>query len=227
VYLSRNMSDGLSTPQLALGHCETVNFDAETDGLSTPQAALKRCRTATSDAEADDKKKVLESVERLLQERRLTPAVLLAVFESMLAGPYLPIPRSSDARGLAVEHHVSMDALGKTVNSTHDRVREDWRNSEWDTQRQANYMVLAPDACRFCCVAKTECTQPQLHFNQELDFKWAGEVVPDGCAICGVVKTECTQKELHFGKKGESPPESRCPGCHVGFGNSYGAPREL
>lgn len=58
--------------------CATVNFDAETDGLCTPQPApLKRCKTVNLDAEADDRKKVLESVERLLQERRLTPAVKL------------------------------------------------------------------------------------------------------------------------------------------------------
>ena len=53
------------------------------------------------------------------------------------------------------------------------------------------------------------------------------EVVPDGCAICGVAKTECKQQELHFGKKGESPPESRCPVCRLGFGNKYGASREM
>jgi hypothetical protein len=208
--------------------CATVNFDTEADDLCTPQPApLKRYKTVNLDAEADDRKKVLESVERLLQERRLTPAVLLAVFESMLTLRHVPLPKSSDTRGLAIEHHVSMDALGKEVNSAHDKVRQDWANTEWDMQHQANFMVLAPDACRFCCVTKHECTQRELHFHQEQHFLATGEVVPDGCAICGVVKTECTQQELHFGKKGESPPDSRCPVCRLDFGNKYGAPREL
>ena len=75
--------------------CETVNFDAEVDDLCTSQPApLKRCKTVNFDAEADDKKKVLESVERLLQERRLTPAVLLAVFEPMLGLPHVPLSQT-------------------------------------------------------------------------------------------------------------------------------------
>lgn len=65
---------------------------------------------------------------------------------------------------------------------------QDWANTAWDLQHQANLMVLAPDACHFSRAAKDECTQRELHFQA------TGEVVPDGCAICGVVKTECTQQ---------------------------------
>jgi hypothetical protein len=47
------------------------------------------------------------------------------------------------------------------------------------------------------------------------------DIAPDGCAICGVVKTECMNTDEHFGKRGESPPDAKCPWCTRNFWNKY------
>jgi len=158
------------------------------------------------DATGEKKSRVLGEMDALFEAGRLTPDVLLAVFEQLRDAPHVRTGETLGARESAQQHLIRMDMIREASRAARAKVFDAWCRSTWDRQHQANCVVI------------------DVNRTPDSDDD---EVIPDGCAICGVVKTLCLQPAAHFGAKGESPPDSKCQLCPHNFGNSYDAAKCL
>lgn len=197
------MSQDSSRPA-PLKRCKTlVLTDIDKVTVAVDKAMDEVVYDKTQDVYPDNQK-LVDSLVAMLQTRRLNAAVLLTVFEELESLPHVPIKKPSNARELAIEHHIAMDVFHEVTDKAHDKTRNSFAKTPWDFHSQGNFMVLDGQA---------------IQDN--------GTVIADGCGICDVVKTECLDVATHFGKRGESPPDSTCETCGVGFGNRYDSARDL
>jgi hypothetical protein len=98
---------------------------------------------------------------------------------------------------------ILMDKLFEATTQARAKAKAAFERTPWARQHANNCGVLSDAATIFKC-------------GDEDD-----DIAPDGCAICGVVKTECMNTDEHFGKRGESPPDAKCPWCTRNFWNKY------
>jgi hypothetical protein len=144
-----------------------------------------------------------ERLVQVLTTRRTSPLALLAVFDELNAMPHVAIKAPSTLGEGQIRDMILMDKLFEATTQARAKAKAAFERTPWARQHANNCGVLSDAATIFKC-------------GDEDD-----DIAPDGCAICGVVKTECMNTDEHFGKRGESPPDAKCPWCTRNFWNKY------
>lgn len=146
----------------------------------------------------DERQAVFDKLNSFFDDRRATPAMLLAFLAAVEAQPHAKV-EPVGAREEENEQRVLMNTWFEAADLARQNDERKMRASKYTDAREKNSNCIEGE--KYGAYATEE----------------------DHCAICATLKVQCLDQASHFGDRGESPPDSVCVDCGWDFGNRYHA----